>query len=332
MLRVLSTSPALRVSCAATVAAASVPLSHHNPQQRHFASRSNPVFQRSNSSTPQGSTRFTQQQQQQASSIGSASTSKASTLSSRWQTLPSFSEFHAKATEKVQNGGSRSSGEGGGRASGWWWRRPVAFLLANAGGLIAYEMFLETLVSGTFAGILLNQYCTIDELRAKIEASGYPFTDMFEWEGAVYTEGIKVPPFLRGLVLALGGTGKEAPGSDAVVMDAYLCTVLHTSHNISMGFMPAMLVFLFATFPVARRAWPAVRGLITRIPVLGLAFRPMAMPAEVLGAVNRSVGTSLGSAAMGGAGTVGAQTARKAGAAGSGASKSGASSSAKWRK
>jgi hypothetical protein len=237
--------------------------------------------------------------------IGSSTARGGSTFASRWKGLPSFSEFHGTVVTKVQGAGAGGSAGG---SAGWWWRRPIAYLLNNVGGIIAYEMFLETLVSGIFAGILLNKLYTIEELRAAIESSAYPFPNFFDWEGGVYTEGVKVPESLRPLVLKLGGTGKNSDGTnreDGVVMDAFLCTALHTSHNISMGFMPVTLVFLFATFPMARCVWPAVRGVVQRIPVIGFIFRPMGMPAEVLGAVNRTVGSSLGSTAMGGGGVGG---------------------------
>ncbi|CUG90992.1 Hypothetical protein, putative [Bodo saltans] len=115
-------------------------------------------------SSPAGSSRFTAQKASKSQDplMGSSSSSSAagsSTLASRWKTLPSFSEFHAKVITKVQ-GTSNSGGSGGsttGRASGWWWRRPIAFLLNNVGGIIAYEMLLESLVSGAFVGLLLNK-------------------------------------------------------------------------------------------------------------------------------------------------------------------------------
>ncbi|CUG90993.1 Hypothetical protein, putative [Bodo saltans] len=157
-----------------------------------------------------------------------------------------------------------------------------------------------------------------------------------DWEGGVYTEGIKLPEALRPLVLKLGGSGANATegnntnsgaavAEEGLVMDAFLCTALHTSHNISMGFMPVTLVFLFATYPMARRVWPAVRGAVQRIPIIGFVFRPMGMPAEVLGAVNRTVGSELGSTAMGGGGAATAGARRVAASQNSGKSTS-------WRK
>jgi hypothetical protein len=247
------------------------------------------LFQSRPAANTGGSARFS------ARSPSSQTTTRASSgsLSDRWNNLPSFSNFHSSARAKVV-------GDGSGQA-GWWWRKPIGWLIDNVGGLIAYQMVIEAMFSGAVAGLLLNHVYTVASLRSALEATGNPLVEFINWDGCVYEKGLELPESLRPFVVV----GNKGGGADdgkrpLIIMDADACTALHTGHNVSMGFMPVQMVFLFATYPLVKRVWPLVRRGVSRIPLLGWAFRPVAMPAEVAARVNSTFGTTLGGAAIGG--------------------------------
>jgi len=170
--------------------------------------------------------------------------------------------------------------------------RILAWIVDNIGGLFAYQMLIETMVTGMLTAYLLTDRITLEDIKTFV---GIYFPVGLEWidfESGIYKEDV-----------VFAGTK----------LDAKLATALHSAHNVSIGLMPLQFVFLFATYPLLMRAWPFVKVPLMKLPLARRAFKPIPVPGEISRWSNDTLGTSLGTTAMAGGVAPGAAADKKSG-------------------
>lgn len=188
------------------------------------------------------------------------------------QFFDGFYRWKDDVTEKVVGGGAGATGSKKRKIMGW--------IIDNFGGILAYQLLIETMLTGLLAAYLAKGTLTKENVTSFLtDDVQYPFVSWIDFDGAVYTED----PVVFG----------------HVVMYARTATILHTAHNISYALMPLQITFMLATYPFLLLAWPRISGPLMKIPLAKYAFSPVKTPAEVAHWANRRFGSNLGAADAG---------------------------------
>lgn len=137
--------------------------------------------------------------------------------------------------------------------------KPVRWLTENLLPLATYQLVLEVGFTIGFGSLLYTGAATAEGVCTSLQQLHYPFVSWIDTEGGVYTEPIKIGPF---------------------VLNPEKLTALHTGHNIANGLFPLQVLLLMSTYPIARGLARRARSLVGGKVAASQAVPPLSSAAS----------------------------------------------------